>query len=117
MSVPLTQALGPSGRVRDMRVEQAHFFLYGAIVLAIAWGISAYFSSTLARFHVRSLFLALGLGFILVPGHGEFIVAPLSAALVRSVAPPLLTLASLFFLFWWVLSLTLLWLARRYFRK
>ena len=113
----LFQALGLYGRVRDMRIEQAHFFLYGAIVIAIAWGISAYFSSTLVRFHVRALFLALGLGFILVPGHGEFIVAPILAVLVAPIVQPLLILAIFFFLFWWAISLTLLSLARRYSRK
>ena len=100
-----------------MRVEQAHLFLYGAIFVAIAWGISAFLASSLVRFHVMAVVLTLSLGFILIPGHGEFIVAPLTAAVVPPIIQPLLILAGCFALFWWVVSLVLLWLARRSFRK
>lgn len=50
-------------------------------------------------------FVALGLGFVVVPGHGELIAAPILATLTPPIRPQLLVLGGAFFLFWWAATL------------
>lgn len=94
-----------------MRVEQFHIFLYGALLFAGAWGISQAVSSTSVKLHLRAIFLALGLGFIVVPGHGEFVVAPVLACFVPPLRSHLIILGGIFFFIWWAVAFGLLkWL-------
>jgi hypothetical protein len=91
-----------------MRAEAIEFFTYGAllavIVLAVTWPIS----SSLLRLHLRAPFVALGLGFILVPGHGEFIAVPLLAMFKPPIHVELLAIGGVFFLIWWAVAVVLL---------
>ena len=84
------------------------FFTYGAllvvIVLALTWPIS----SSLLRLHLRAPFIALGLGFIFIPGHGEFIVVPLLAMFNPPIHDELLVIGGGFFLIWWAVAALLL---------
>ena len=57
------------------------------------------------RLHLRASFLALGLGFVVIPGHGELIAAPILATLTPPFRPHLLVLGGMFFLFWWAATL------------
>ena len=92
-----------------MRTEALEFFGYGAllavIVLALTWPVA----SSLLRLHLRAPFLALGLGFIFVPGHGEFIVIPLLAMFEPPIHNELLVIGAFFFLAWWVVAMLVLW--------
>ena len=69
------------------------------------WASSRAISSVSVRLHLRAAFLALGLGFVVVPGHGEFIAAPILATLTPPIRPELLVLGGMFFLFWWAATL------------
>ena len=93
----------------QMRTEALEFFGYGAllavIVLALTWPVA----SSLLRLHLRAPFLALGLGFILVPGHGEFVVIPLLAMFQPPIHNELLVFGAVFFPAWWVVALLVLW--------
>lgn len=91
-----------------MRVEQFHIFLYGVLLFACAWGISRAISSAQVKLHLRAIFLALGLGFIIVPGHGEFIAAPILAAFMPPLRSHLITLGGVFFLICWAAAFGLL---------
>ena len=91
-----------------MRVEQMHVFLYGALLFACAWGISFAISFAPAKLHLRATSLALGLGIIIVPGHGEFIIAPILATFTPPLRSPLVTIGGIFFLVWWALAFVLL---------
>jgi len=94
-----------------MRIEQIHLFFYGALLFACTWGISRAVSSTQAKLHLRAIFLALGIGFIVVPGHGEFIIGPVFACFIPPLPSHLIILGGIFFLIWWVVALGLLkWL-------
>jgi hypothetical protein len=55
--------------------------------------------------HLRAIFFALGLGFIFVPGHGEFIAAPILAALSPPLRPQLLALGGIYLVIWWAAGL------------
>lgn len=96
-----------------MRIEQIHLFLYGALLFACAWGITVVISSAQIRLHLRAIFSALGLGFIIVSGHGEFIAAPILAAFIPPLRSHLIILGGVFFLIWWAVAFGLLkWLFR-----
>lgn len=84
-----------------MRVEQLHYFLLGASLSVLVWLITRRVSVMAIRQHLRAVFCALGLGFIVVPGHGEFIAAPLLAVLRPPLRPNLLALGGIFLLIWW----------------
>lgn len=87
-----------------MRIEQIHLFFYGALLFACAWGITLAISSAHVKLHLRSIFLALGLGFIVVPGHGEFIIAPILATFTPPLRSHLIILGGVFFLIWWAIA-------------
>ena len=91
-----------------MRVEQLHFFVFGALLAALAWAITRNISSWPIRLHLRAIFLALGLGFIVIPGHGEFIAAPILAMFTPPLRSQLLALGGIFFLIWWAAALAVL---------
>ena len=52
----------------------------------------------------EGFFLAIGFGAIIVPGHGEWIAAPILAALTPPLRSHLLILGGVFLLVWWVAS-------------
>lgn len=88
-----------------MRIEHIHYFVPGAMLALAVWvGVRA-ISSRPARFHLRVAFLAMGLGFIVVPGHGEVVAAPILATVAPPLRPRLLMLGAGFFLFWWAATL------------
>ena len=91
-----------------MRTEQVHFFLYGALLFAGAWSITLAIPSARLKLHLRAFFLALGLGFVVVPGHGEFIMAPILAVLKPPLRAHLLILGGVYFLIWWAAAFSLL---------
>ena len=91
-----------------MRIEQIHLFFYGALLFACAWGITLAISSIQVKLHLRAIFLALGLGFIIVPGHGEFIIAPILATFTLPLRSALIILGGVFFLIWWAIAFCLL---------
>jgi hypothetical protein len=91
-----------------MRIEQLHLFFYGALLFVCAWMITLAISSTQVKLHLRALVFALGLGVIIVPGHGEFIVAPILAAFTPPLRSHLVVLGGVFFLIWWGVAIGLL---------
>ncbi len=91
-----------------MRIEQIHFFFYGALLFAGVWSITLAIPSTRLRLHLRAFFLALSLGFIVVPGHGEFIMAPILAALKPPLRTHLLILGGIYLSIWWAVVFSLL---------
>lgn len=91
-----------------MRIEQIHLFFYGALLFACVWGITLAISSAQVKLHLRAIFLALSLGFIVVPGHGEFIIAPTLATFTPPLRSHLIILGFIFFLIWWAVTLGLL---------
>lgn len=91
-----------------MRIEQIHLFFYGALLFACVWGITLAISSARVKLHLRAIFLALGLGFIIVPGHGEFITAPILATFTLPLRSHLIILGGVFFLIWWAAAFGLL---------
>lgn len=97
-----------------MRIEQLHVFFYGAILFASIWGATLAISSAQIKLHLRALSLALGLGFIVVPGHGEFIAAPILAALAPPLRSYLIVLGCIFFAIWWVAAFSTLKLLARH---
>lgn len=97
-----------------MRVEQLHIFFYGAILFVSVWGATLAIPSAQIKLHLRALFLALGLGFIVVPGHGEFIFAPILAALTPPLRSYLVLLGCIFFAMWWVVAFSMLKLLARH---
>jgi hypothetical protein len=94
-------------------VEQLHYFVLGALLAIAVWAITRAISSASTRLHSRASFLALGLGFIVVPGHGELIAAPVLATLAPPFRPQLLVLGGMFFLFWWAVTLVVIKLVSR----
>lgn len=84
-----------------MRVEQPQLFLYGVFLVLCVWGIARAISLPRVEIHLRAISLALGLGFVIVPGHGEFVVAPVLAALTPPLRSHLVILGSIFFAAWW----------------
>jgi hypothetical protein len=101
-----------NGEIR-MRVEQLHYLGFGAILALVVWACTRAISSAPIRIHLRTAFLALGFGFIVVPGHGELIVAPILASLTPPFRPQLLVLGGIFFLFWWAATLAIIKLIGR----
>ena len=95
-----------------MRVEQLQFFTYGALLVVLFWILTWAISSTLLRLHLRAPFVALGLGFIFIPGHGEFIVIPLLAMFKPPLHDELLVIGGMFFLIWWAVAVPLLLILR-----
>ncbi|MGR9037601.1 MAG: hypothetical protein ACU83O_13610 [Gammaproteobacteria bacterium] len=91
-----------------MRIEQIHLFFYGALLFACVWGITLAISSAQVKLHLRAIFLTLSLGFIVVPGHGEFIIAPILAAFTPPLRSHLIILGCVLFLIWWAVALGLL---------
>ena len=87
-----------------MRIEQIHLFFYGALLFACALGITLAISSTQVKLHLIAIFLALGLGFIIVPGHGEFIIAPILATFTPPLRSHLIILGGVFYLIWWAIA-------------
>jgi hypothetical protein len=80
----------------------------------IVWALARSIPSRSLRFHLRVVFLALGLGFIVIPGHGEIIAIPLLATLIPPVHPELLGIAGVYFFGWWVVILAIVvFFARR----
>lgn len=99
-----------------MRMEQAHFLALGAVLVALVWGVTQPVAKGSRRTHARLLALALGLGVIVVPGHGEIVAAPILAVIVtRTGHPVLMALAAFFAVFWWAVALGIRrwWLRRR----
>ena len=90
-----------------MRVEQLHYLAFGAILALAVWVPTRAISSVPLRFRLRLAFLAMGLGFIVVPGDGEFVVAPILATFTPPFRPQLLLAGGVFFLFWWAAILAL----------
>ena len=97
-----------------MRMEQLHVFFYGVLLFASVWGATLVIPSARIKLHLRALSLALGLGFIVVPGHGEFIAAPILAALTPPLRSYLIVLGGVFFAIWWVAALGMLKLLARH---
>lgn len=97
-----------------MRIEQLHVFFYGVLLFASVWGATLFISSARIKLHLRAPSLALGLGFIFVPGHGEFIAAPILAALTPPLRSYLIVLGGVFFVIWWVAAFSMLKLLGRY---
>jgi hypothetical protein len=64
-----------------MRFESLPLLLPGALLFALAWFVSAWIDRARARTAVRCMAFAALLGLVAVPGHGEFVVAPVLAAL------------------------------------
>ena len=95
-----------------MRAENLHFLTYGALLAALVIGLTWKISSSLLRAHIRAPFLALSLGFIAIPGHGELIVSPLLAAFVPPIHTPLVGIGGVFFIVWWVVAAALLLMLR-----
>lgn len=91
-----------------MRIEQIHLFFYGAFLFACVWGITLAISSAQVKLHLRAIFLALSLGFIVVPGHGEIIIAPILATFTPPLRSHLIILGCVFFLICWAVTLGLL---------
>ena len=91
-----------------MRIEQPQFFIYGVLLFACAWAFTKTISSAKLKLHLRAIFLALGLGFIAIPGHGELIIGPVLACFVPPLRSHLIVLGGAFFFIWWVISLGLL---------
>ncbi|MFA7351356.1 MAG: hypothetical protein WC009_11390 [Methylotenera sp.] len=91
-----------------MRIEQPQFFIYGMFLFACAWAFSKPISSAKLKLHLRAIFLAFSLGFIVVPGHGEFVIGPVLACFIPPIRPHLIFLGSVFFFIWWAISLGLL---------
>ncbi len=87
-----------------MRIEEPQFFIYGILLFACAWALSKTISSAKLRLHLRATFLACGLGFIVVPGHGEIIIAPVLACFSPPLRSHLIVIGSVFFFIWWAVS-------------
>ena len=98
-----------------MRAEALEFFTYGALLVVIVFALTWPIASSLLRLHLRAPFVALGLGFIFVPGHGEFIVIPLLAMLKPPIHFELIVLGGVFFLIWWAVAVALLFASRAIF--
>jgi len=92
----------------NMRIEQPQFFLYSGPLFAFAWVLTKSISSARCKLHLRTISLALGLGFVVVQGHGEFIVAPLLACFSPPLRSHLIVLGSVYFTLWWAIYLRLL---------
>lgn len=91
-----------------MRIEQFHLFIYSALLSAFIVGVASFISSSRVRFHLRAIFLAFGFGLIIVPGHGEIIIAPLLAAFFPPLRSHLIILGSIYFVVWWAFALFIL---------
>ena len=85
-----------------MRIEQPQFFVYGMLLFMCAWAFTKTISSAKLKLHIRAISLAFGLGFIVVPGHGEFIVGPVLACLFCSTSALTLNRSWWYFLFYLV---------------
>jgi hypothetical protein len=91
-----------------MRIEEPQFFIYGMLAFACIWVLSKTISSAKLKLHLRAFFLAFGLGFIVLPGHGELIIAPVLACLTPPLRLHLIAIGGVFFLIWWAVSFGLL---------
>jgi len=91
-----------------MRVEQPLYFLYGVLLFVCALAFTKSISSAKIKLHWRAVFLALGLGFIVVPGHGEFVAAPLLVCFRPPIRSHLVILGVVFFFLWWAIWLRVL---------
>lgn len=96
-----------------MRVEQLHYLAFGAILALAVWVGTRAVSSAPVRLHLRMAFLAFGLGFVVFPGHGELVAAPILATLTPPIRPQLLVLGGVFLLFWWAATLAVVQLCGR----
>ena len=97
-----------------MRIEQLHLFFYGVLLFASVWAAAPVIPSTRIKLHLRALSLALGLGFIVVPGHGEFITAPILAAFTPPLRSYQIALGGVFFAIWWIAAFNILKLLARH---
>ena len=95
-----------------MRTESLEFFGYGALFVVFVLAVTRPVASSLLRLHLRAPLIALGLGFIFIPGHGEFIVIPLIAMFKPPMHVELLVLGGVFFLVWWAVAVALLLASR-----
>lgn len=91
-----------------MRIEQPQIFIYGLLLFACAFAFTKIISSGKLKLHLRAISLAFGLGFIVAPGHGEFIVAPVLACFIPPLRSHLIVLGGIFFLIWWVITFGLI---------
>jgi hypothetical protein len=91
-----------------MRIEQPQFFIYGVLLFTCAWAFTKTISSAKLKLHLRAIYLAFGLGFIVVLGHGEFIIAPVLACFVPPLRSHLIVIGGVFFFIWWAISFGLL---------
>jgi hypothetical protein len=91
-----------------MRIEQPQFFMYGVLLFACVLALSKSISSAKLKLHIRAISLAFGLGFIVVPGHGEFIIGPVLACFAPPLRSRLMILGGVFFFIWWAVSFGLL---------
>ena len=87
-----------------MRIEQPQFFIYGMLLFMCAWAFTKTISPVKLKLHIRAISLAFGLGFIVVPGHGEFIIAPVLACFAPPLRSHLIALGGIFFFIWWAVS-------------
>jgi hypothetical protein len=88
-----------------MRSESFEFLGYGALLAVIALAVTWPIASSLLRLHLRAPFVALGLGVIFVPGHGEFIAVPLLAMFRPPIHDELLVIGGFFFVLWWIVAM------------
>ena len=100
-----------------MRTEQLHLLLYGALLFAFILVTANLISSRRLKLHITAFFLALGLGVIIVPGHGEIVVAPLLASCIPPIRFHLVILGSIYFLVWWGVAFFILSKIRYYSTK
>ena len=91
-----------------MRTEQAHLFLLGALLFAGLWVISRSISSRRVKMHLRAIFSAIFLGAIVVPGHGEVIIAPTLAVFFPPWRSQLFVLGGFYFFIWWGIAFAFL---------
>jgi hypothetical protein len=69
-----------------MRFEALETLVPGAVLFAVAWYLFAGLGSARLRTLARCFAFATLLGLVVVPGHGEVIVAPVLAALWKAGA-------------------------------
>ena len=87
-----------------MRTEAFGFFAYGVALALLALAVTWRVSPPLLRLHLRAPFIALGLGVMVIPGHGEFIVVPLLGVSQPPIHAELIAIGGFFFLAWWLVA-------------
>ena len=89
-------------------------FAYGALGFAAVVGLGRLLRRPRLALHLRALAFAIGLGVAVAPGHGEIIIVPVLALLLKGGSAMVYGLAAVFALPAWMLAVVLLsWSARR----